>query len=71
VLNDFFSWCAGTTSCRWRPLGDPTTAWWGSSTDRRRSRSRWRRGSAGPGEFYDALLDNLYSRSSWPTLGDE
>ena len=26
VLDDFFSWCAGTSSCPWRPVGDPTTA---------------------------------------------
>ncbi|MGH9018705.1 MAG: alpha/beta fold hydrolase, partial [Acidimicrobiales bacterium] len=26
VLDDFFSWCAATASCPWRPAGDPTTA---------------------------------------------
>ncbi len=31
VLNSFFTWCAGTTSCLWRPAGDPTTALLGTS----------------------------------------
>ena len=26
VLNAFFSWCAASAACRWRPAGDPTTA---------------------------------------------
>ena len=26
MLNAFFTWCAGSASCPWRPAGDPTTA---------------------------------------------
>ena len=26
VLEQFFTWCAGTSACPWRPSGDPTTA---------------------------------------------
>jgi hypothetical protein len=26
VLDDFFTWCASTSSCPWRPVGDPTAA---------------------------------------------
>ncbi|HUD15973.1 MAG TPA: alpha/beta hydrolase [Acidimicrobiales bacterium] len=71
VLDDFFTWCASNASCPWRPTGDPTTA-----LVLLIDASRVKRlpgadgGSAGPGEFYNALLDDLYSRSSWPSLGD-
>jgi pimeloyl-ACP methyl ester carboxylesterase len=72
VLDDFFSWCAGTASCPWRPVGDPTTALLGLIKGSAQKPLPGRNGgSAGPGEFYNALLDNLYSRSSWPALGDE
>lgn len=71
VLDDFFSWCASTSTCRWRPTGDPTAALValiaGSGQKRLPGRNG---GSAGPGEFYNALLDNLYARSSWPSLGN-
>ncbi len=66
VLGQFFTWCAGTSSCPWRPSGDPTTALLGllgatpGSTPSQTS---------GAGQLYDALLDGLYSRNEWPQLG--
>jgi pimeloyl-ACP methyl ester carboxylesterase len=71
VLDDFFSWCAATPTCPWRPAGDPTTALSAliaGSSVRRLAAADGR--SAGPGEIYNALLDCLYSTSSWPVLGD-
>jgi pimeloyl-ACP methyl ester carboxylesterase len=72
VLDNFFTWCGATSSCPWRPVGDPTTALLalinGSQLKRLPGSDG---GSAGPGEFYNALLDDLYSRSQWPALGDE
>jgi pimeloyl-ACP methyl ester carboxylesterase len=70
VLNSFFSWCAATSSCAWRPAGDPTTALLAlisrvQTTPVPAGDGR----TAGPGELYDALLDGLYSTSDWPTLG--
>jgi pimeloyl-ACP methyl ester carboxylesterase len=67
VLGQFFTWCAGTSACPWRPVGDPTTALLGllgatpASTPGQTS---------GAGPLYDALLDGLYSRNDWPQLGD-
>lgn len=71
VLDDFFTWCASTSSCPWRPVGDPTSALVAliSASDVKRLPGD-DGASAGPGEFYNALLDDLYSRSSWPSLGD-
>jgi pimeloyl-ACP methyl ester carboxylesterase len=69
-LTSFFSWCAATSSCPWRPTGDPTQALLAviqQSRDRPLSVSDG--GTAGPGEIYDALLAGLESQSSWPTLG--
>ena len=71
VLDDFFSWCASTPSCPWPTTADPTTALLSlinASAIKRLPGADG--GSAGPGEFYNALLDDLYSRSSWPSLGD-
>jgi hypothetical protein len=71
VLNDFFTWCASSSSCPWTTTTDPTAALLalinGSEAKRLPGADG---GSAGPGEFYNALLDDLYSRSSWPSLGD-
>ncbi|HXQ44854.1 MAG TPA: alpha/beta hydrolase [Acidimicrobiales bacterium] len=71
VLDDFFAWCAATPSCPWRPAGAPTAALLsliGASRQTPLTAPDGR--TAGPGEIYNALLDNLYSRSSWPSLGD-
>ena len=71
VLDDFFRWCASTASCRWRPSGDPTAALVALIAASGQKGIPGRDGgTAGPGEFYNALLDNLYSRSSWPDLGN-
>ena len=64
VLQSFFAWCAGTTSCTWRPAGDPTSALLAQIAT---SRTAPAPGSgpegAGPAEIYDALLDGLYAPS--------
>jgi pimeloyl-ACP methyl ester carboxylesterase len=70
VLDAFFSWCAGSAACRWRPAGDPTTALLALLTNARTSPAPGGGGSlAGPGQLYDALLNSLYSESDWPQLG--
>ncbi len=71
VLHDFFTWCASTSSCPWRTTADPTAALV-SLIDASAGTSLPgdHGGRAGPGEFYDALLDDLYSRSQWPSLGE-
>jgi pimeloyl-ACP methyl ester carboxylesterase len=70
VLESFFTWCAGTTSCAWRPVGDPTTALLTLIARSESSPTPAGNGrTAGPGELYDALLDGLYSQSDWSTLG--
>jgi pimeloyl-ACP methyl ester carboxylesterase len=71
VLDDFFTWCASTSSCPWRTTADPTAALVSLiDASSRTSLPGDDGGRAGPGEFYDALLDDLYSRSQWPSLGD-
>jgi pimeloyl-ACP methyl ester carboxylesterase len=70
VLNSFFAWCAATPSCQWRPSGDPTTALLALISLSRSNPAPAGDGrTAGPGELYDALLDDLYSQSDWPALG--
>ena len=70
VLDAFFSWCAGSAACRWRPSGDPTTALLALLTSAQSSPAPGGGGSvAGPGQLYDALLNSLYSESDWPQLG--
>jgi len=70
VLDSFFTWCAGTSACQWRPAGDPTTALLAQIAKSRTEPMPAGNGrSAGPGEFYNALLDGLYSESDWDTLG--
>lgn len=70
VLDDFFSWCATTPTCAWRPEGDPTSALSALIADSRQQRLAADGGrSVGPGEIYDALLGGLGARSSWPALG--
>jgi pimeloyl-ACP methyl ester carboxylesterase len=70
VLNSFFTWCASTVSCGWRPSGDPTTALLTLIATSRATPAPAGNGrTAGPGELYNALLGGLYSQSDWPTLG--
>ena len=70
VLDAFFSWCAGSSACPWRPAGDPTTALLsqiaaGATTPVPAGGGR----AAGAAELYDALLDGLNARSDWTQLG--
>jgi pimeloyl-ACP methyl ester carboxylesterase len=71
VLDDFFTWCASTPSCGWQTGADPTSTLVSlidaaGVTPLRGPNGR----TAGPGEIYNALLDDLYAQSSWPSLGD-
>jgi pimeloyl-ACP methyl ester carboxylesterase len=71
VLDSFFTWCAGTASCPWRPMGDATTDLLALLAQSRTAPAPGGSGrSAGPGELYNALLGGLYSESDWPELGD-
>jgi pimeloyl-ACP methyl ester carboxylesterase len=70
ALNSFFTWCAATASCPWRPVGDPTSAVLALIARSRAIPIPAGNGrTAGPGELYDALLGGLYSVSDWPSLG--
>ncbi|MHB8593206.1 MAG: alpha/beta hydrolase, partial [Acidimicrobiales bacterium] len=70
-LDNFFSWCAASSSCPWRPVGDPTGALLGLIAQSRASALPAGAGrQAGPGEIYTAVLSGLYSQSSWPELGE-
>jgi pimeloyl-ACP methyl ester carboxylesterase len=70
VLDSFFTWCAGSSACRWRPTGDPTAALV-AMTDAAGVTPL----AAGDGRtanaqaFYTGVLDTLYATSSWPALG--
>lgn len=71
VLDDFLSWCRGTSSCPWVLSANPTSDLLGLIDKARQQPIPAAGGrSAGPGEIYDALLDGLYSRGDWPSLGD-
>ncbi len=68
-LDQFFSWCAGSASCPWRPSGDPTAAVLALIQQSRQQPLAAGNGNlVGPGQLYDALLDGLYARSDWPRL---
>jgi pimeloyl-ACP methyl ester carboxylesterase len=71
VLDAFFTWCAGSASCSWRPAGDPTTALLALLHTASTSPAPGGGGGnvAGPGQIYDAVLNDLYSQSDWPQLG--
>ena len=70
-LDDFFSWCAGSASCPWRPAGDPTAAVLALIERSRLEPLPAGDGqTVGPGQLYDALLGGLYSESDWPRLAD-
>ena len=71
VLDSFFTWCAGTPTCAWRPAGDPTTALLALlAQSRTRPAPAGDGRTAGPGELYNALLAGLYAASDWPELGN-
>jgi pimeloyl-ACP methyl ester carboxylesterase len=70
ALGDFFTWCAATASCPWRPVGDPTTAL--LALIARVTQAPLPAGggqTAGPDEVYDGLLAGLGSQGNWPELG--
>ncbi len=70
MLNAFFTWCAGSVSCPWRPAGDPTTALLALLNTAASSPAPAGGGNlAGAGQLYDGLLDALYAQSKWPQLG--
>ena len=71
MLNAFFSWCTGSAACPWRPGGDPTAALLALLSAAATSPAPAGGGGhlAGPGQLYDALLNDLYSESDWPQLG--
>jgi pimeloyl-ACP methyl ester carboxylesterase len=71
ALGDFFTWCARTPSCPWRPAGDPTAALL-ALIDRVEQNPLAAAGgqTAGPDEVYDGLLAGLGSQANWPELGD-
>jgi pimeloyl-ACP methyl ester carboxylesterase len=70
ILNAFFTWCAGSPACTWRPAGDPTTALLALLQASETSPAPGGGGHlAGPGQLYDAVLGSLYSQSDWPQLG--
>jgi pimeloyl-ACP methyl ester carboxylesterase len=71
VLNSFFAWCASTSTCPWATTSDPTGAVLALLAQSRIKPAPAGNGrTAGPGEIYNALLEGLYSQSSWPTLGN-
>jgi hypothetical protein len=71
ALGDFFTWCAASSSCPWRPAGDPTAALLALISSAGTAPLAAAGGqSASPGEIYDALLAGLGSQSNWPALGD-
>ncbi len=71
LLQSFFAWCAASSSCPWRPTGDPTAALLAQIQAATSSPAPAGGGGqvAGAGELYDALLDGLYAQSDWPQLG--
>jgi pimeloyl-ACP methyl ester carboxylesterase len=70
LLDAFFTWCAGTATCPWRPAGDPTTALLALISTAATAPAPAGGAVAGTGPLYDALLDGLYAQSDWPQLGD-
>lgn len=71
VLDDFLAWCQGSSSCPWRPTGDPTSALLALIAQSRQQPIPAGNGrSAGPGEIYNALLDGMYAQSDWPSLAN-
>jgi hypothetical protein len=68
-LDQFFAWCAHSPACGWTTTADPTGALLALiEQSRLHPLPTGSARTAGPGEFYDALLSGLYSRSYWGTL---
>ncbi len=75
ALEDFFTWCAGTSSCAFRSGGDPAAAYdaLARSIDARPivSRVDGERRVLGPTQFDLAVSTPLYGgRPAWPILAD-
>ncbi|HLX86944.1 MAG TPA: alpha/beta hydrolase [Acidimicrobiales bacterium] len=69
MLQSFFSWCAGSASCAWHPVGDPTAALLAIIDKARQAPIPAGAGrQAGPGEIYTAVLSSLYNSSAWGSL---
>ena len=70
VLNAFFTWCAASSDCAWHTGSDPTATLQALLTAAATSPAPAGGGSSvGVGQLYDALLEDLYSQSDWPQLG--
>jgi pimeloyl-ACP methyl ester carboxylesterase len=70
VLNAFFTWCTASPDCAWHPAGDPTAALLALLNTAATAPAPAGGGSvAGAGQLYDALLEDLYSQTDWPRLG--
>ena len=70
VLNAFFTWCTANPDCAWHPAGDPTTALLALLNTAATAPAPAGGGSVvGAGQLYDALLEDLYSQTDWPRLG--
>jgi pimeloyl-ACP methyl ester carboxylesterase len=70
VLNAFFAWCTASPDCAWHPAGDPTTALLALlNTAATTPAPAGGGGVLGVGQLYDALLEDLYSQTDWPRLG--
>ena len=70
VLNAFFTWCAASPDCAWHTGSDPAATLQALLTAAATGPAPAGGGSAvGVGQLYDALLEDLYSQSDWPQLG--
>jgi pimeloyl-ACP methyl ester carboxylesterase len=70
VLNAFFTWCAASPDCAWHTGTDPTATLQALLTAAATAPAPAGGGSTvGVGQLYDALLEDLYSQSDWPQLG--
>jgi pimeloyl-ACP methyl ester carboxylesterase len=70
VLDAFFTWCSASEECAWHTGPDPTATLQSLLTTAATSPAPAGGGSvAGVGQLYDALLEDLYSQSDWPQLG--
>jgi pimeloyl-ACP methyl ester carboxylesterase len=69
TLGSFFAWCATTTSCLWRPVGDPTAAVLALIAESQVHPLPAGASVAGPAEIYYALVAGLGATSDWPSLG--
>jgi pimeloyl-ACP methyl ester carboxylesterase len=71
VLDSFFTWCAGSSACPWRPTGDATAALVAMTNAAGVTPVPAGDGrTANAQAFYTGVLETLYSTSSWPALGN-